>query len=273
MNIKWITVFEALKIYNDYLKKNMCWHFKTKYLEKFKIFKNKYIIETFLNYLSSNDNTWSNLYKDYIKKEYSNWDQYYNTKMKLKRKFLKQVIKYSKSGKPILECGCGTGKGSLYFALLGIDTYAMDLEQSMVDDTNNLSSIRCPLNPIKAFKGNVNSIPYKDKFFSVTHSSGVMEHYSDIDIVKMINEQIRVSDYCVFSVPTKYFEKKMLGNERFMTRREWTNIINKSNACVIKKTGYHYKKLNKRIIDIIKKPKRLFKPIALYTFVLKEKGK
>ena len=45
--------------------------------------------------------------------------------------------------------------------------------------------------------------------FSVTHSSGVMEHYSDEEIVKLINEQLRVSDVCVFSVPTAYFEKKM----------------------------------------------------------------
>lgn len=37
-----------------------------------------------------------------------------------------------------------------------------------------------------------------------------MEHYSDEEIVEIINEQLRVSDVCVFSVPTSYFEKKCL---------------------------------------------------------------
>lgn len=111
----------------------------------------------------------------------------------------------------------------------------------------------------------------KINFFSVTHSSGVMEHYSDDEIISIINEQLRVSDVCVFSVPTPYFEKKMLGNERFMKRNKWRKIINKSNAEIIKETGYHYKTFFKRFIDICKKPKRIFKPIALYVFVLKEK--
>ena len=74
------------------------------------------------------------------------------------------------------------------------------------------------------------------------------------------------------SVPTPYFEKKMLGNERFMRRKQWREIISQSNAKIIRETGYHYKTFSKRVLDILKKPKRLFKPIALYTFVLEEKG-
>ena len=53
----------------------------------------------------------------------------------------------------------------------------------------------------------------------------------------MINEQLRISDYCVFSVPTSYFEKKMLGNERFLSRKQWRKIISKSNGKIIKETG------------------------------------
>lgn len=83
-----------------------------------------------------------------------------------------------------------------------------------------------------------------------------MEHYNDDEIVKIINEQIRVSDICIFSVPTSYFEKKMLGNERFMKKNEWREIINKSNAKIIKETGYHYKTFYKRFIDICKNPKK-----------------
>ena len=218
------------------------------------------------------DNRWNKLYDNYIKEEFKDWNQYFKTKMKLKKNFLKLVIKYSKNSKPVLECGSGTGKFSAYLASLGLDVYAIDLEYAMVERAKELSNKVSPENPVKVLQGDIRNIRFTDNFFSVTHSSGVFEHYSDSEIVEMINEQLRVSDVCIFSVPTQYFEKKMLGNERFMKRKEWRKIISKSDAKIIKETGYHYKTLGKRIIDILKKPKRIFKPIALYTFVLMEKG-
>lgn len=220
--------------------------------------------------MSEKKNRWNKLYKNYINEEYENFEEYFKIKMKLKKRFLKQVIKYS-SDKPILECGCGTGKATVYLASKGIKSYGMDLEEAMVNQTKELSKKVCPDNPVETVLGDIKNIPFKDKYFSVTHSSGVLEHYSDEEIINLINEQLRVSDICVFSVPTKYFDKKMLGNERFMTRREWITIINKSNARIIKKFGYHYKTIGKRILDIIKKPKKIFKPIALYGFVLEDR--
>lgn len=222
--------------------------------------------------MEKEDNRWNKLYDNYIKEEFKDWNRYFKTKMKLKKNFLKLVIKYSKNSKPVLECGSGTGKFSAYLASLGLDVYAIDLETAMVEQAKELSNKVSPENSIKVLQGDIRNIPFTDKFFSVTHSSGVFEHYSDSEIVEIINEQLRVSDVCIFSVPTPYFEKKMLGNERFMRRKEWRKIISKSNAKIIKETGYHYKTLGKRIIDILKKPKRIFKPIALYTFVLMEKG-
>ena len=214
---------------------------------------------------------WSELYASYINKSFSNWDEYFQTKIKLKKKFLKLVLKYASTGKPVLECGAGTGKFSVYLSMLGLDVHALDLEKEMVEQTINLSKSKHPENPVKAVQGDAFNIPYDDGTFSVTHSSGVFEHYSDEEIVKLINEQLRVSDVCVFSVPTAYFEKKMLGNERFLSRKKWREIISKSDATIIKETGYHYKTLKNRLKDIIKKPSRLFKPIALYVFVLKKK--
>lgn len=219
-----------------------------------------------------NKNTWNKLYAKYIKEEFKDFEQYFFIKMKLKKRFLNLVLKNSKSGKPILECGCGTGKFAAYVASLGVKSYAMDIEEDMVKQSKELSKKISPNNKVKVIKGDIRSIPYKDKFFSVTHSSGVLEHYEDDEIINIINEQLRVSDTCIFSVPSPYFEKKMLGNERFMKRKEWRKIISCSNAEIIKESGYHYKTFKKRFIDVIQKPTRIFKPIALYVFVLKEKG-
>ena len=214
---------------------------------------------------------WVNLYSNHINNDFKNWDDYFKTKIKLKKSFLKYVIKYAeKTKKPILECGCGTGKTSIYLANIGLKSYAMDIEKEMVCQTLKNYKEMGEKGFLKVINGDIKNIPFENKFFSVTHSSGVMEHFSDDDIVKIINEQLRVSDFCIFSVPTSYFEKKMLGNERFMTRKEWRAIINNSNGIIIKESGYHYKKFKNRLIDIIKRPKRLLKPIALYTFIFKE---
>ena len=239
------------------------------YHSRFVAKRDQYILEYFL---SKNNDIWYKLYENYINNEYRDWEQYYKIKMRLKNKFNREVIKHYDGIRPVLECGCGLGKTSIYYASLGIKTYAMDLEQAMVDKTNSLSKKYNKKNKVKCVCGNILNIPYKDKYFSVTHSSGVLEHFQDNEIKKIINEQLRVSDYMVFSVPTKYFEKKMLGNERFMSRKEWRNIIKNSNGVIIKETGYHYKNFGKRLSDIIKKPNRLFKPIAMYTFVLTERS-
>ena len=34
-----------------------------------------------------------------------------------------------------------------------------------------------PENLVNVFEGDIRTIPYENKFFSVSHSSGVLEHY------------------------------------------------------------------------------------------------
>ena len=55
--------------------------------------------------MENKDNQWNKLYENYINKEFKDWDEYFKTKMKLKKKFLNQVLKYYDRKKPVLECG------------------------------------------------------------------------------------------------------------------------------------------------------------------------
>ena len=223
--------------------------------------------------MENSSNKWNYLYSQYIQAEYRSWDKYFSEKMKLKKRFLDLVIKYSVNHKPVIECGAGTGKFSAYLASLGLNVYAVDLEPAMVEQAKQLSKKLSPTNAVKVFEGDISRIPFGDKSFSVAHSSGVLEHFEDDEIIRLINEQMRVADNIVFSVPSRYFEKKMSGDERFLSRNEWREIISRSKGEIIEETGYHYKPLWGRIFDIIKKPSRLFKPIALYVFVLQERRK
>ena len=269
----WVLKEEGLNLISSCFNEIKPSKYENLYHTRFIVLRDKAILEYYLKNQEKDDNKWNKLYENYINNEYKGWDYYFKEKIKLKKKFINFIKKYSITNKPVLECGCGTGKTSVYLASIGLKAYAMDLEDAMVKQTRLLSEKVVPNNVVKTFKGNILKIPFKDKYFSVTHSSGVLEHYEDEKIVKFINEQIRVSDYCIFSVPSKYFDKKMLGNERFLTRRNWRKIIKKSNAKIVRESGYHYKNFKRRVLDIIKKPSKLFKPIALYTFVLKEKEK
>jgi ubiquinone/menaquinone biosynthesis C-methylase UbiE len=222
--------------------------------------------------MENKENKWNALYAQYIQAGYSSWDEYFSEKMKLKKRFLNLVLKYSTNGKPVIECGAGTGKFSAYLASLGLEAYAIDFEDAMVEQTKQLSNSVSPENPVKAIQGDISNIPFSDKQFSVAHSSGVLEHFDDGKIVQLINEQLRVADTIVFSIPSLYFDNKMLGDERFLPRIEWRRIISTSNAKIVEESGYHYKPLKKRLLDIAKSPSKVFKPIALMTFVLQEKS-
>ena len=75
-------------------------------------------------------NTWNTLYSDYINNDFKNWDEYFRTKMKLKKPFFNLIVKYSIDGKPVLECGSGTGKFSVYLASLGYTAGLMHISQT-----------------------------------------------------------------------------------------------------------------------------------------------
>ena len=109
------------------------------------------------------DNKWNRLYANYIDKEYKDWDEYFKTKMKLKKKFLNQVLKHYDNNKPVLECGCGTGKFSAYLASLGLKTYAIDLEEAMVNQTKDLSNKVSPNNQVNVMQGDIHKIPFARK--------------------------------------------------------------------------------------------------------------
>jgi len=223
-----------------------------------------------------NENTanvkWNELYEANVQKNFGNWDYYIKAKIKLKKKFFALVFQYA-GGKPLLECGTGTGKFAAYLATLGYDSYAVDIEDGMVEKAIQLSQKVSPDNPVKVSKADIRNLPFDDKFFSVAHSNGVFEHYQDEEIVQLINEQLRAADTIVFGVPSTYYgeNEKMHGDERFLAKKKWRDIIAGSNAKIVKETGCHSWPFKRRMLEIAKSPSKIFKPIAIYTFALQDK--
>ena len=87
----------------------------------------------------------------------------------------------------------------------------------------------------------IRNINVKEKY-DVCYSIGILEHYNDDEIIELINKQTSISEYVIFGIPTKYFDedKKMYGNERYLSPQHWRKIIKKSNCKIIGESSYHY---------------------------------
>lgn len=212
----------------------------------------------------SEDDKWYELYKIDIE-EFNKPDDYFIYKLKYKKKFIQKIKKYAKN-KKVIETGCGTGLMAGYLQKIGLEVTALDLSQKVLDYAKEIATNSNVICPCKYEQGDILKLKYKDDTFDVSYSNGVLEHFDDQDIVKTLKEQMRISKYVIFGIPSTYFNinEKMLGNERSLTKKEWSKLIKKANGKIIEKTGFHYYKFYKRIFEV----KKWLKPKAFWLFVI-----
>ena len=53
----------------------------------------------------------------------------------------------------------------------------------------------------------------------------MLEHFSDQDINKLLQENLRVAKIVIFSVPNNSYPKKDVGNERLLSKFKWEKIL------------------------------------------------
>jgi len=219
---------------------------------------------------------WDEQYEKVITNMFGGLDNYLSAKLKVRRPMINQVVKHAGtvgSGKPIIECGAGTGKLSAFFAHLGYDAFAIDIDDSMLQVAKEMSDKISPTNPVKLMNADIKNIPFDDKYFSVAHSHGVLEHFSDAEIREIIREELRIADTVVLGAPSPYFaeEEKMHGDERYLPRKKWRELIVGSNANIIAETGMHVLPFHKRLQHFARHPEKIFAPKAIHLFTIKDK--
>jgi ubiquinone/menaquinone biosynthesis C-methylase UbiE len=94
-------------------------------------------------------------------------------------------------GKPMLNVGCGTPGSSLRSLLFGVPLYG--------DVNVDLASSRLCNGTANVCHGDVNALPFPDKFFGSALASHIIEHVEDPG--RAVRELCRVSDYVVVIVP------------------------------------------------------------------------
>ena len=210
------------------------------------------------------DAKWYELYKIDIE-EFHTPDDYIEYKLKYKKKFIEKVIQYSQN-KKVIEMGCGTGLMAGYLQKLGLDVTALDLSQKVLDYAYEIAKQSNIIKPCKYEQGDILNLKYKANTFDVSYSNGVLEHFNDDEVVTILKQQMKISKYVIFGVPSTYFNmnEKMLGNERSLTLREWSKLVEKAGGYIIEQTSFHYYKLYRRIFEV----KKWFMPKAFWLFII-----
>jgi len=190
---------------------------------------------------------WSNIYRQEITNAGS-VESFILHRISYKKKLVKVIRKYTPKKGKILEIGCGSGSslaflGSLEYTVSGIDSDPdmVKIAKEVVGFSKNRVDLRV---------SDILKIPHDMGFFDLIFSNGVLEHFSDDKIVKIINHCLSRSQIMIFSVPTDYFnnEHRIYGDERFLGVKYWEKILKNSDAKYLEKFGFCFKN---KFIDII----------------------
>jgi cyclopropane fatty-acyl-phospholipid synthase-like methyltransferase len=143
------------------------------------------------------------------------------------RLFIERIMLEVADGGTILEAGCGLGFLSKLLADAGYDVTAGDLDEEVLASAR--ATVQFTQNPIKYRKLDLFTLSRDmagQRFDAIVHS-GVMEHFSDEQIVASLREQKAVSKKLVFKIPngrTK-MNASHFGNERFMPNSHWIKLV------------------------------------------------
>ena len=212
---------------------------------------------------------WYEVYLKDIEKK-GNLENYIFDKIKNKRVLIKLIKKYAKGNK-LLEAGSGTGVLSTYLASIGYDVTGIDIDKNIMDLSDKISKLYNSNNKPKFINNSIFELNYEENFFDVSFSNGVLEHFNDKQIIKTLEQQMKVAKIVIFGIPTKYFnqDEAMHGDERYMDFNFWRNIIKKAQGNIIEEKSMHYLGKIKRLLYF----KKYFKPYPYRIFVVKKNEK
>ncbi|MBU0958703.1 MAG: methyltransferase domain-containing protein [Nanoarchaeota archaeon] len=178
-------------------------------------------------------------FNEYYEKEirkYGGDTKYVIAKAREKKPLIDRILKYLNDGN-ILEAGAGSSSNSIYLASNGLSVTAVDKDQRMIKLAKKLS-LGFKNSPIFLNK-DLSEINEK---FSVVFSHGVLEHFSDEEIIDLLNKEISIGRTVIFSVPSNFFKKEQAinGDERFLSLEKWREIISKTNGKIVEEFSYFY---------------------------------
>jgi len=139
------------------------------------------------------------------------------------RPFLSEIASIGQEDKEMLEVGSGSSALSIFLSHLGYKIVSIDNDEGVLNTARQNNTL---LNGRVAFKkADACNLPFEDNRFDVCFSQGFFEHFDDDNIRKLLDEQMRVSNVVIFSIPTFWYPSQDFGNERLMKKEDWLEIL------------------------------------------------
>jgi SAM-dependent methyltransferase len=145
----------------------------------------------------------------------------------------RELIDYISQYNPrkVIEAGAGLARDSLVLASKGIQVTLFDIDNRFLEIGNKNAERMGLQNFVDTRHGDlVNFSSYfSGTSYDLSFSSGVLEHFEDNEIQKILNEQLKVASVVIFTVPilskanTDYFDNTIY--RRLMTEDQWLEIL------------------------------------------------
>ena len=237
-------------------------------------FKNSGIIFNLKRYLYNhgicidfNPQTDIQYYSQFFREKRDDLSLYISNSVKKRIEMINLIKKYTPLKGKILEAGCGTSSHSVYLSKEGYQVTAIDIENDMLGLAKKFNETLSG-NVIYTL-GDIFHLPFKSNTYNTIFSHGVLEHFSNQEIVSIINESLRVANTVIISVPTIFdISNNLMGDEILRSVFRWKSILRKTNGYLKETHGsfpFHprlrrLKKLTGKILDFIA-------PVAIFVIV------
>lgn len=169
------------------------------------------------------------------------WDQFYIktwgiTKIKMNQKCIGDLPKDSK----ILEIGSNIGMQLAGLQRMGFtNLYGIEIQKDAVElskkNTENINIIQ----------GSAFDIPFRDKYFDIVFTSGVLIHIAPKELPNVMDEMVRCSSKYIWGF--EYFEDEVTdieyrGNKGFLWKADYAKLfLNRfPTLSILKKDFYKY---------------------------------
>jgi pseudaminic acid biosynthesis-associated methylase len=172
------------------------------------------------------DETWDSFYK-------KTWGK---TKLEMNADFIGHLPKDIK----ILEVGCNIGIQLNGLQRAGFkNLYGIELQPYAVEEAKKLTK------NINIITGSGFDLPFKDNYFDVVCTNGVLIHISPADLPKIMQEMIRCSKKYIWGF--EYFAETITpinyrGHENYLWKADYADLFTKESADLklVKKEFYPY---------------------------------
>lgn len=155
------------------------------------------------------------------------------------KRLIELIIAHAPKGGRILEVGCGTALLSLILADYGFKVTASDISPEVLQYAKEKVNLkRINLKFVEVDILNLSNV-FKNQYFDIICHKGVMEHFSDEDIVKGLIKQRKISQKVIFHVPNNRSKltDECFGNEKLLSNKKWVKLIKEAGFINIKVFG------------------------------------